>query len=114
MRSTPTPRAAFLVFAVLEDGAERDIDGSGIDLGAIQCEQRLGPVDGLGDAWRLVELEPTKRFHGAGDLSGEQLGDLRHFHPQDRELPFKVGVLDPVVEATPLRARRGRRACGST
>src|SRR4051794_23296643 len=48
---------ALLVFAVLEDGAEGDLDRALVDGRATERGECVGPVDRLRDARRLVELE---------------------------------------------------------
>src|SRR6266702_749955 len=44
---------ALMVLAVLQNGAERRVHGGVIERAAFQGEQRLGPVDRLGDTGRL-------------------------------------------------------------
>src|SRR6476469_1266617 len=51
-----------LIFAVLEDRAERDVDGTIVELGASERGECLGPVDRLRDSRRFVELEPAERL----------------------------------------------------
>ena len=68
--------------------------------GAAERGERLRPVDRLGDAGRLVQVEVAQRLDRARDLAGERLADAGGADPQDRELALEVGVVDPVVEAT--------------
>src|SRR5215213_8920845 len=65
----PRRPSALLVFAVLQDGAERDLDRALIDRRASERGQRVGPVDGLGDARRLVELELSHPLDRRRDLA---------------------------------------------
>src|SRR5450631_3447406 len=67
----------FLIFAVLQDRAERDVDRPLVELGASECRKRLRPVDRLRDTGRLVELEPAQRLDRGGDLPREHLRNLR-------------------------------------
>ena len=65
--------------------------------------QRPGPVDGLGDARRLVEAErrgspPT----AAATWRASVAGHLGRPQAHDRHLALEVGLLDPVVEAAAL------------
>ena len=85
-----------------------------VDGRAAERGQRVRPVDGLGHARRLVELELAQRLDRRGHLAGERVGNLGRPHAQDGELALEVGVRDPVVEAPALRARRARHGCGST
>ena len=94
---------AFLVLAVLEDRAERRLDGPFVDLRDTERGEGLRPVDGLGDAGRLVELEVAQRLDRSRDLPRELLTDVRGAHAQDRELALEVGMTDPVVQAAALQ-----------
>ena len=82
--------------------------------GRAERRDGVGPVDRLGDAGRLVQLELAQRLHGARRPGGRALAHLGRADAEDRELALEVGVLDPVVQAPALRARRARRGCGST
>src|SRR5256714_163477 len=55
---------SFLVFPVLEDRAQRDLDRALVDRRATERGERAGPVDRLGDPRRLVELQPAHRLDG--------------------------------------------------
>src|SRR6476661_1194617 len=58
----PCRLRALLVLAVLQDGAEGDLDRALVDVRASQCGERVGPVDGLGHTGRLVQVELTHPF----------------------------------------------------
>src|SRR5262249_33269928 len=88
----PRGSRALLIFAVLQDGAERDLDRPVVDGRAAERGERVRPVDGLRDAGRLVELEPAQRLHCRRDLARELLRNLGRTHAQDRELAVEVGV----------------------
>src|ERR1700756_1751279 len=51
------------VFVVLEHRPERRLDQVGVQLALAQRGQRLCPVDRLGDAGRLVQVEPAKALN---------------------------------------------------
>src|SRR5262245_21978396 len=67
-----SPRAV-LVLAVLEDGAERDVDRALVDRRLTECGERVGPVDRLRDTRRLVQLEPAQLLDRGGHLARELL-----------------------------------------
>ena len=93
-----------LVLAVLEHRAERGVDrrvsSSSV---APSAAERLRPVDRLGDAGRLVQVESAQRLDRGRHLAGERLVDVGHAQAHDRDLAVEVGVLDPVVQAAPLQ-----------
>src|SRR5215207_10383791 len=95
------PRA-LLVLAVLEDRAQRDLDRVLVDGGASERGERVRPVDRLGDARRLVELEVAHGFHRGRDLARELVGHLRCTNAEDGELALEIRMRDPVVEAAAL------------
>src|SRR5688500_15597922 len=65
-----------LVLAVLEHRAEGGVDPAFVELGLAERRQCLGPVDDLGHAGRLEQLEAPHPLDGAGDLAGQLLGHL--------------------------------------
>src|SRR3954469_14077050 len=67
----PGRARALLVLAVLEDGAERDLDRVLVDGAAPERGERVRPVDGLGDSRWFVELEVAHRLHRGRDLARE-------------------------------------------
>src|SRR5450759_1924484 len=93
----PVAVGPLLVFAVLQDGAERHRDGLLVEGGRVERGDGLGPVDRLGDPRRLVQVEVAQRRDGRRDLAGEGLSDAGGPDPQDRQLPLEVGMVDPVV-----------------
>src|SRR5579859_1489142 len=64
--------------------------------------QRARPVDGLGHARRLGQVELTEPLDGGDDLSGQHLGDAGLADQDDLHLAFGSRVADPVVQAAPL------------
>ncbi len=61
------------------------------------------PVDGLGDAGRLLHVEAAQPLHGAGHLSREFGADLGHSRANDGDRARERRVVDPVVQATSLQ-----------
>src|SRR5688500_3237773 len=62
-----------LVLAVLQHRPQRGLDPPLGELGLPEGGERLRPVDDLGDAGRLEQLEATHPLDGAGYLTGEAL-----------------------------------------
>ncbi len=88
-----------MVFAVLEDGAERRGDTPLVQDGHAEATECGRPVDRLGHTWRLVEVEVTHRLDRRCDLPGQLVGTGRHPQAHDRDLAVEFRVLDPMVEA---------------
>src|SRR5438034_11108807 len=93
---------ALQVLVVLEHRTERRLDDIGIELAAAEGREGLGPVDRLGDARRLLQVEPPKAMDERGRLEGEPLGHAGHAQPHDLDLAIERGVVDPVEERAPL------------
>src|SRR5439155_19756548 len=87
---------------VLEEHVERLADQLGIDLVLAQEQERLRPVDGLGDRRRLLQLELPDGSHDACDLLRELVVDIGDAHPDDVLLALEVGVVEVEVEAAAL------------
>ena len=79
------------------------VDHRLVELCRAEPSERHRPVDRLGDARRLVEVEFAERLDRTGHLAGQQVVDVGHAQLDDRDLAFEVGVLDPVVEAPALQ-----------
>src|SRR6266508_6182360 len=78
---------------VLEEHVQRLADQLGVDLVLAQVQERLRPVDGLGDRRRLLQLELPDRPHDARDLLGQLVVDVGHAHPDDVLLALEVRVV---------------------
>ena len=63
---------ALVVLAVLEHGAERGRHRLLVELADAETAEGGGPVDRLGDAGRLVQVERAQRLDGGGDLAGQR------------------------------------------
>ena len=90
------------VLVVLQHRAERRLDDLRVQLLPAEGRERLRPVDRLGDARRLREIEPAEAGDETGDLLGESLGDPRDAKLHDLDLALESGVADPVEETAPL------------
>src|SRR4051812_46035700 len=94
------PRDVVLVF---EQRAQRVADHLRGQRAGVELRQRGGPVDGLGDARRLVEILIAERLDETHDLLRQFCGDAGHARLDDRELAIRVRIIDPVIETTPLQ-----------
>src|SRR2546421_320312 len=91
---------------VLEEHVERLADQLGIDLVLAQEQERLRPVDGLGDRRRLLQLELPDGSHDARDLLRELVVDVGDAHPDDVLLALEVGIVEVQIEAAALQRLR--------
>src|SRR6187399_336482 len=94
---------ALLVLAVLEHCAERGGHEPIVEGGGAEPAECGRPVDRLGDAGRLVEVQLAHRCNGSGNLAGEALGNAGYAQADDGHLALEAGVLDPVVQAAALQ-----------
>ena len=106
--TSATSRAADLrreradVVLVLEQHAERVGDRLRVERDAVERDQRLGPVERLGDAGRLEEIQRAQPLRERDDLARQRLRRARTLAAHDRELALRVGIVDPVIEAAAL------------
>ena len=92
------------VVAVLEQHAERVADVVGREADRVQRDQRVGPVDRLGDAGRLEEVERAHPLHEGDDLRVRALGRARaRGCGTISSSRSSVRVVDPVVQAAALQ-----------
>ena len=75
----------------------------GIEVERVQLRQRRRPVDRLGDARRLEEVELAQLLHEADDLARQALAGARRLDLEDLQLALQVGIVDPVIEAAALQ-----------
>ncbi len=90
------------VLLVLEDDAEGLVDDLRAQLRRAEREQRIGPVERLGDAGDLREVDAAQPMHERHDPTGEALGRVRHAGEHDLELLGLGRVVDPVIQAAAL------------
>ena len=92
------------VLAVLHQRPERAGGGLEVELGGAEVVQGPGPVEGLGDPGRLLQVVAAAQLlddarrparASASDTSGARERTIC-------DLALEAGVLDPVVEAAPL------------
>src|SRR5437879_4089534 len=94
---------ALEVFLVFERRSERRVDQRRVDASGAERGQRSGPVQRLRHSRHLVELHPPQALHEGGHLAREAVGGLRRPSANDLHLLLEVGVVDPVVETSPLQ-----------
>src|SRR6266550_4835598 len=90
------------VLVVLEDGAERLFDDAGVELLTPERCKCLRPVDGLGHARRLREIQLSQTLHECCGLSCQTVGNTGHAQHDDLDLTLERRVIDPVEEAASL------------
>ena len=74
----------------------------GVEADRVECDQRVDPVDRLGHAGRLEQVELAHALHELDDLNGEPIGRTRCLQPHDLELALNTRKIDPVVQAAAL------------
>ena len=90
------------VLVVLQDGAERLLDDGRVELLAAEGDERLRPVDRLGHARRLGQVEVAQPGDERRRLGGQPLGHAGHAQAQDLDLALERRVRDPVKQAAAL------------
>ncbi len=73
-----------------------------VELGDLQLEERFGPVEGLGDARRLLELDPADFLDECNDLLRQFLLYSWNLEPDDLQLLLEIGVVQIQVNASSL------------
>jgi hypothetical protein len=91
------------VFLMLEDRTEGRVDRLLLEIGLFEGDQRGGPIQGLGDARHLVEIDAAQLVHEVADLPGQRLRGLRLTGGDDRLFLLDRRIIDPVVEAAALQ-----------
>ena len=74
------------VLLVLEDDAERVVDGLLVEIDRAEREQRPRPVERLGHARRLEEVDAAQPLGEGDDLARQVLRRFRHPRLEDAEL----------------------------
>jgi hypothetical protein len=87
---------------VLEEDVERLLGGLLVDRVDVEQQQGARPVEGLGHARRLLQVEHADRADDAAHLVGEVLGDAGDLGEDDLLLALHRRVVDVEVEAAPL------------
>src|SRR3954451_11390966 len=86
------------VGAVLDDDRHRLAERALVDVVGAEQQQRAGPVDRLGDARRLLEVELAHELDDLDELARHAVVDLRRVQLHDVELVLERGVVEPEVE----------------
>src|SRR5579863_7436818 len=89
--------------AVLDDHAHRLAEGGLVDVGRAEQQQSPGPVDRLGDARWLLEIQLPDHLDDLHELARDGLRELGRVHADDLELVLQVRVVEPQVEAAALQ-----------
>src|SRR5882724_11235534 len=87
------------VLVVLQDRAERLFDDAGVELLTPERSKRLRPVDRLGHARRLREIQPSQTLHECCGLACQPVGNAGHAQNDDLDLTLQRRMIDPVKEA---------------
>jgi hypothetical protein len=90
------------VLAVLQSGAEGDVDGGFVQLGKSERPNRVQPVDRLGDPGWLLHVQVTQPTDRGGHLRGQRRRRIRHPQTDDRGGVLEIRIVDPVVQAAAL------------
>ena len=90
------------VLVVLEHRAERLLDDGCVELLAAEGHERLRPVDRLGHAGGLGEVEVAQPGDERGRLGGQPLGHPGDAQAHDLDLALQRGMRDPVKQAAAL------------
>ena len=110
----PVRADALLVLAVLENRAERRVDRRLVEPRATERRERLRPVDRLGDARRLVEVERAQRFGRGRDIARQRVGYLAARARARSRARVRSRDARSSGTGTGASTRRARRGCGST
>src|SRR5438093_1141190 len=101
------------VLVVLQDGAERLFDDPGVELLTPERCKRLRPVDRLGHARRLREIQPSEALYECCGLPCQPVRNTGHAQHDDLDLTLERRMIDPVEETASLeRVVKLTRAIG--
>ena len=89
---------------ILDDGSERHVHRVALEARRTKERERLGPLDGLGDAGPLDEVERPDLLDGGRDPARKLARDGRC--PRGADLDLEIGrrIGDAVVETTPPKS----------
>ena len=74
-----------------------------VEADRVQRDQRVRPVDRLGDARRLEQVERAHALHELDDLHVQPLRRARRLQAHDLQLALDAREVDPVVQAAALQ-----------
>src|SRR5436190_19862200 len=90
------------VLVVFQHRPERFLDRARIEVLPPECGERLGPVDRLGDAGRLRQIELPQPLYERRGLRREPVGDAGDAQAADLDLPLQRRGSDPGEETAAL------------
>src|SRR5947208_9101732 len=90
------------VLVVLQHRPERLLDRARVEVLPPERGERLRPVDRLGDARRLRQVQLPQPLHERRGLRGQTVGDAGDAQSNDLDLPLEPRVADPVEETAAL------------
>ena len=79
-----------LILVVLHDGAERVGGDRRVEAVCTEERERVRPVDRLGDARNLRQVELSQPLDRLGDVARERLADVRRAGAHDRDLAIEI------------------------
>jgi hypothetical protein len=88
---------------VLDDHAHRLAEDVAVDVVGAEQQQRAGPIDRLGDARRLLQVELADLVDDLDELAGDRVRQLRSVEADDLQLMLELGVVEPEIQAPPLQ-----------
>ena len=92
-----------LVLARLEHHAKRVLDGGEVELVPVERGQRRDPVERLGHAGNLVEIQRFAVLHERGRPAGQARRRVRNPFAHDGQFLLERRVVNPLIEAAPLQ-----------
>ena len=87
---------------MLDDHAHRVPERALVDGIGTEQQQRPGPVDRLGDARGLLQIELADLVDDLNQLAGDLVIEIGGVQPDDLELVLEFRVIKPQVQAAPL------------
>ena len=74
----------------------------GSSVGAVERHERVGPIERLGDARRLEQVERSQALRDGDDFARQRLRSARAFPSYDRKLTLGIWIVDPLIQAPPF------------
>ena len=69
-----------------------------------QRHRREGAIQGFGHPWRFPEIQLPRGLNEPHNLPAKGFFNARQPGAHDPQFLLKVGIVDPVVEATPFQS----------
>src|SRR4029079_13566764 len=80
--------------------------GLGLELADAERDQGASPIEGLGDAGRLLEVEPPKLGDELGDARTQRLVERRYLERDDLALLLDAGEVQVKMQTASLESLR--------